>query len=102
MKIVKLLLLSTLLVTLAALPAERINHSATLKWTRPVGNYDHFNIYRQDCSSGNFIYIKNVGGVFYWIDNAVIGGETYKYKIRTVYKGTESKDSNIVSKVIPY
>lgn len=87
---------------LGAIPAERINHKAVLKWAYPQGNYSGFNVYRLDCSSGNFVLLKSVGKTNTTTDSAVIGGETYTYKVTTTYKGSESVPTNSIATTVPY
>lgn len=85
----------------SVIPAENINHSVTLKWGRPPGSYDGFNIYRADTCHG-FIYLKKVGLVYRFVDQAAIGGETYTYVVRSTLKGVESIDSPIGTTTVPY
>lgn len=84
-----------------SIPVENSPHQVLIKWVPPKNQtYDGFHIYRAD-SCHSFVYLKNVGQVKQFVDKAVIGGETYKYKVRTVLNGTESNDSNIPSVTVP-
>jgi len=98
--VLKLFLLLTINVH-AEIPAENINHFSTIKWTKPLGNYDGFNIYRSDDCHG-FVYLKHVDLVYRYVDQAVIGGGIYNYKVRSTLNGIESKDSIIVQATVPY
>lgn len=83
------------------IPAENTPHQVVIRWKAPINEvYDGFNIYRADTCHG-FVYLKAVGQVRTFTDRAVIGGETYTYKVRTVFNGVESVDSNVPSIVIP-
>lgn len=100
-KLYLIALICCLLPTLAAIPAEQINHKVTLKWLKPVGNYDGFNVYRQDCN-GNYILLKTLGKVLTITDPAVIGGQKYTYYVKTLLQGKESNPSVIAFTTVPY
>lgn len=83
-------------------PAESVPHAVTIAWTLPIGAYTSQNLYRAD-SCNNFVYLKNLAkGAKQYQDPKVIGGALYKYKLRSVYNGVESADSNIFTVTVPY
>ena len=83
-------------------PAERINHKVTLSWTVSTSTYSGQNVYRQDCCGG-FVLLKSLGKTATsYVDNGVIGGETYSYYVTITYKGNESNPSSIAETTIPY
>lgn len=83
------------------IPAENTAHQIIIKWLPPKSQvYDGFHIYRAD-TCHDFIYLKNVGLVRQYTDKAVVGGEVYRYKVRTVLNGIESEDSNVPSITVP-
>ena len=101
-KLLLFIALAGSLFSLGAIPAERINHKVNLIWGKPVGNYDGFNVYRQDCS-GNFILLKTLGKTLSATDSAVVGGQTVTYYVTTLYKGVESTGTSPVQSItVPY
>lgn len=100
-KLLLVFLIALSLFGLGTIPAERINHKVTLNWVKPVGNFDGFNVYRQDCN-GNYILLKTVGRQLSAVDYGVIGGETFIYYVTTTYQGFESNPSPIASTTVPY
>jgi len=83
-------------------PAERIDHKVTLTWKLSTSTYSGQNVYRQDCCGG-FVLLKSLGkNAVSYVDNGVIGGETYNYYITVTYQGNESNPSSVAATTIPY
>jgi hypothetical protein len=102
------LLICVLVLSLQAeqivqVPAEHDSHSVIVRWNAPAtGTYDGFHIYRADGCCNNFVYLQSVPVTRnLTVDYKVIGGATYKYKVRSTMKGVESIDSNVSIITVP-